>query len=215
MPDTFHLFPILPQELRLAIWSIALKESRIVAIRKRELYEYTHKTPGPDDFCCFNPCDPPPVFTQVCFESRLAALKVYTRAFPYGLEPRYTYINFSLDRLIIPDFDLYYVPSSAPERRILQRLVVTTEDTEKFFMLYLKVEVEGARGARGLTALKELTCVGEEWENCSTKDEERRLKTLFDRSFGHEEGWECPRITVVPPGVDAAFGARMREEDED
>jgi len=205
MLDTFHLFPILPQELRLAIWVIALKEPRIVAIRKLDVY----KPPG-RELRYFHPCDPPPAITQICSESRREALKVYTRAFPYGLTPRYTYINFALDRLIIPDFDLCDVPPFAPERRALQRLVVTTEESEMFFNVYFTAE----EGLRGLRALKEFTCVGPDWEGRFTKDPESRLKTRFERSLGHEEGWECPKITFVPPGVDEAFGARMREEDE-
>ena len=109
----------------------------------------------------------------------------------------------------MPDFDFYDVPSSAPERGALQRLVITTEDSEMFFNVFFTVE----RGVCGLKALKEFTCVSPDWFH-PTHGEESRLKERFKKALGHKEGWECPEIKFVMPGVDEAFGARVREEDE-
>ena len=91
MSGTFHLFPTLPHEIRRIVWFYVLHEPRNTTIRKSKSYDGVLNFPG--RLLCFHPCTLPPAATQVCSESRSEALRVYTRAFTYGIAPRYTYTS--------------------------------------------------------------------------------------------------------------------------
>ncbi|KAK3486012.1 uncharacterized protein B0T23DRAFT_243799 [Neurospora hispaniola] len=90
-PNTFTLFPLLPTELRLAIWQASC-HSRILEI---------HYCPSQDR--CFTPSKPP-VILSVCRESRHEALsRIYAKAFGTRTHPSGS-IYFA------PDLDILYIP---------------------------------------------------------------------------------------------------------
>jgi len=88
---TFTLFPLLPAELRLAIWQASC-HPRILEI---------HYCPSQDR--CFTPSKPP-VILSVCRESRHEALsRIYAKAFGTRMHPSGS-IYFA------PDLDILYIP---------------------------------------------------------------------------------------------------------
>ncbi|KAK3398254.1 hypothetical protein B0T20DRAFT_203522 [Sordaria brevicollis] len=88
---TFILFPLLPTELRLAIWQASC-HPRILEI---------HYCPSQDR--CFTPSKPP-VILSVCRESRHEALsRIYAKAFGTRTHPTGS-IYFA------PDLDILYIP---------------------------------------------------------------------------------------------------------
>jgi hypothetical protein len=90
-PKTFTLFPLLPTELRLAIWQASC-HARILEI---------HYCPSQDR--CFTPSKPP-VILSVCRESRHEALsRIYAKAFGTRTHPSGS-IYFA------PDLDILYIP---------------------------------------------------------------------------------------------------------
>ncbi|KAK1783162.1 hypothetical protein QBC45DRAFT_155694 [Copromyces sp. CBS 386.78] len=90
-PRTFTLFPLLPTELRLAIWQASC-HPRILEI---------HYCPSQDR--CFTPSKPP-VILSVCRESRHEALsRIYAKAFGTRTHPSGS-IYFA------PELDILYIP---------------------------------------------------------------------------------------------------------
>ncbi|KAJ4414310.1 hypothetical protein N0V85_003203 [Neurospora sp. IMI 360204] len=90
-PRTFTLFPLLPTELRLAIWQASC-HPRILEI---------HYCPSQDR--CFTPSKPP-VILSVCRESRHEALsRIYAKAFG-------TRTHTSGSIYFAPELDILYIP---------------------------------------------------------------------------------------------------------
>lgn len=206
MTETFHLFPILPQEIRLQIWSIILHEPRNTPIRRKTNW----KCGSDKDLLYFQPRTPPPVLTQVCSESRAEALQVYTRAFTYGLEPRYTYINFALDRLIISDWDLFvHVPFSAYERGCIRKIAFTADNCDVFHGYFFRSNSAGT-----LKALEELKAVSRDWNRCSTASAESIVRGQFDELRGHVDGSVYPEISCMGEQDGLHFGVDIIDEDD-
>jgi hypothetical protein len=95
----FTLFPKLPRELQLMIWSFVDTEPQrmgvILADAEGDIIEYDH-------WAANDPYIPtqynPPALLQTCYDSRIEALKTYRVAFAAQLERPY-YFNFHKDTL--------------------------------------------------------------------------------------------------------------------
>lgn len=142
-----------------------------------------------------HPCDPPPPLTQACSESRKEALLVHTRAFTSGYEPRYTYVNFFLDTIAIPDYDIRHL--SREERFAIQYLLITMEEREAFMETVMWED--GSVGE--LENLNELTVVGIDWGGDDPHDiagyYANLLKDDLTGIHGQKKGWSCPKIKFV------------------
>jgi hypothetical protein len=86
--DTFHLFPLLPFELRARIWQLTV-EPRTVEVRRAHF---------PRAVPLFSPT-PVPATLQACREAR--NLKLYTQAFSDLDKPRYVWVNWDMDIISI------------------------------------------------------------------------------------------------------------------
>lgn len=110
----FCLFPALPSELRLKIWSFALSIPRLIVV------SYTTAT-GEDDRRVFVDTPPVPPCLFVCHESRKEALKAYVKCTITSLPGSpVTYVNFAIDQFLLggPDADLdidYLLSITTPE----------------------------------------------------------------------------------------------------
>jgi hypothetical protein len=82
--NEFHLFPILPSEIRIKIWGIALSIPRNVTVDcKRGVRS-------------FSPSEPPALL-QVCRESRFESLQIYKTFFRPDSRLKNLYVAFSHD----------------------------------------------------------------------------------------------------------------------
>ena len=128
----FHRFLLLPLEIRTKIWIFALRVPRHVTILARFVPSYPPPEPGyRHEAYHYMEHNSPPALTHVSSESRLLAQKHYSQAFQIGLRPRYIFINFSFDTIIMPDYDfknLYH----GKDRSAIQRLVLLVEYTNVF-----------------------------------------------------------------------------------
>jgi hypothetical protein len=116
---TFQLFPYLPAELRLHVWSLAVPPARLLLLQLPMLPEepswhqllprslnpswFRRRKPNygrPHTFTCHTP---PPALLSVNFEARAVALKRYQLAFaPAGGQPK-VYIDFERDVVGLSD----------------------------------------------------------------------------------------------------------------
>ncbi|PFH58193.1 hypothetical protein XA68_14033 [Ophiocordyceps unilateralis] len=83
----FHLFPLLPPELRLKIWNMNLPSGRVVPLRCGTASPSLHEKQRPsrgDASTGFTSSAPIPVNLHVCAESRAEAFKSYRRAFGFA-----------------------------------------------------------------------------------------------------------------------------------
>ncbi|KAI0123857.1 hypothetical protein BJ170DRAFT_98963 [Xylariales sp. AK1849] len=101
MLHDFHLFPRLPTELRLRIWSCSLPDSRIVSIHCD-----AKPSPGPSapfeartHECSFTSSAVIPASLHVCRESRSEALREYQLSFGTLHQPGKVFFNDSTDVL--------------------------------------------------------------------------------------------------------------------
>lgn len=99
----FHVFPLLPSELRIQIWQEAVTP-RFVEVRARP------KRAAPDAITHILTRTPAPSLLHACHESRAVLTEGgdshgggcgrrarYRRAFSHGSTPRYTWVNFEVD----------------------------------------------------------------------------------------------------------------------
>lgn len=96
-----HLFPLLPPELRLRVWSLNLPSCRLVPLRCGTPSPSLHESPT-RGWPCATGCTtdaPIPVNLHVCAESRREALKTYGRAFGFARGP--VHVVFSPDSDIL------------------------------------------------------------------------------------------------------------------
>jgi hypothetical protein len=91
----FHLFPLLPAELRIQIWK-ACTHPRIVEI-SREPFSASR-----GDLEYFWSPQPVVAIQEACHESRNSGC--YVKGFTLGAAPRYTWVNFSTDTIDLSQF---------------------------------------------------------------------------------------------------------------
>ncbi|RDA91510.1 hypothetical protein CP533_4586 [Ophiocordyceps camponoti-saundersi (nom. inval.)] len=110
----FHLFPLLPPELRLKIWNMSLPPARLVPIRCSAASPSFHEKQGPSrgDAPGFTSNAPIPVNLHVCAESRAEALKRYRRAFGFAHGPSKVIFNPDDDILLFGPREGYMAANS-------------------------------------------------------------------------------------------------------
>ncbi|KAG2416900.1 hypothetical protein HFD88_008117 [Aspergillus terreus] len=120
----FQLFPRLPFELRAQIWQLTV-EPRTVEVRVKkdnglwaQILHVTSSTPVP-------------AVLQVCYEARNQGLYQQAFKFPWGVEPRYVWVNFETDMISIGH--TYFDTIELAERLPIRRLRFERENDESFF----------------------------------------------------------------------------------
>ncbi|KAL4962978.1 2EXR domain-containing protein [Aspergillus stella-maris] len=123
--ETFHLFPLLPFELRCLIWDLSM-EPRTVDVRI--LPEHgSWGTPTK-----LTSTTPAPAILHTCSESRAHALHHYKQAFhlPDLTGPDYIWINYTIDMVSIGQTYFSCIPEH--EKSSIQRLTFEREGNEYF-----------------------------------------------------------------------------------
>ena len=206
----FHRFLLLPLEIRTKIWIFALRVPRHVTI----LAKFVHSSPPPEpeyrhEAYYYVEQGPPPALTHVSSESRFLSQKHYSQAFQIGLRPRYIYINFSFDTIIMPDYDfknLYH----GQDRSAIQRLLLLVEYTNVFNGWY--------GGFRPLLfdmpRLEEVTAIYREGQHPQERpvrfyEDKLRAAFVWEHSkCRRRAGWVCPDIRIVVEGDVDEFALR-------
>ncbi|EPE27974.1 hypothetical protein GLAREA_04765 [Glarea lozoyensis ATCC 20868] len=182
----FHLFPHLPQELRLEIWNIILAEPRQIKIdcKKRRILQRRVVDSWTTD-------TPIPALLHVCSESRYLGLSYYKPYFSTKTCSKAIYLNFERDAIFFQDGILSYL--TGEEKRGVQKLVLETKDVAYFghFNLDFIVQME---------SLRELEIWGDGANLPSWYDNERYLRNIrgdFEEARNTDPGWECPRVRLM------------------
>ncbi|KAF4125569.1 hypothetical protein GMORB2_0813 [Geosmithia morbida] len=125
----FHYFPRLPAELRALIWDMTA-EPRIVEVHLRPDPHHTEGTH------LYSPT-PAPAMVQACHESREHAARtgLYRRAFTFGSDPRYTWVNFTADTVSVgfPGREFQHLGADLAH---IQSLRLECENDDLFFFQY-------------------------------------------------------------------------------
>lgn len=126
---TFHPFPRLPAELRLAIWEFTVEPRRL---------DLAFATPEKDNLFSSNPTDAirPPAAAHACHEAREHLAKIYSKvSFSNSSavsQPRF-WFNASIDAIIIDQCDFNDIVDT-PDVHLIQELSVAIWDTRKFIL---------------------------------------------------------------------------------
>ncbi|RFU29986.1 hypothetical protein B7463_g6378, partial [Scytalidium lignicola] len=124
----FHKFPLLPSELRLKIWSLALDISRTIKVNLKK--DIVRPGPGHRYAQSFNSPTPVPALLHTCRESRFEGLTIYKPCFTTRHSPNYIYVCFDRDVVEIADNVICYIGEE--ECRELQSLIVQVKDFAYF-----------------------------------------------------------------------------------
>jgi hypothetical protein len=184
---TFHLFPTLPIEIRLKIWSFDLSIPRTITIScnreaiirgvPRSAKSWTSDTPSPS-------------LLLVNRESRYEALSIYASHFTTLSSPRPMYLSFAQDVVKFADGVLPYVPR-APLLEI-QKMVLQTKDCAYFGFYNMDI-------IKSMKRLRELEIYAERGVVSWWNDGDRYLNLLmtdFEEAAEADPGWECPRVRI-------------------
>ncbi len=103
----FDLFPLLPFELRIKIWGVALTTPRTVSISCKKGHLDTERRIT----LSFTSHTPPHPLLRVCHESRFETLNTYSYVpmFKTDVSPRCIYVNFTYDTIRCAAADLEYL----------------------------------------------------------------------------------------------------------
>jgi hypothetical protein len=212
-PTTFPLFPQLPSELRLKIWSLALSSPRTVTISCKKDTLNT----GGRYASAFTTTTPPPAPLHTCREARYEGLTIYKPYFtvpsseqwtryegpsvfkPYINSTKsttsdiYTYLNFDLDTVRCADNVLEYIGKL--EINGIRRLVLEVRDVAYFGHFCMDV-------LKSMSKLKELGLWTQEGNTYSwSRGGQVQLYETLERDFMEtrygDPGWECPRVRIV------------------
>jgi hypothetical protein len=220
-PPGFTLFPDLPLELRLKIWSFITPGPRTVSIKYKGLSFYSIGK-GFSAAAGWRSPDPVPIVLHICRESRTEALKSYQLAFGSYLHPGRIYFDFSKDTLRFGNSqgDAYMtVPEmlqSGPIDYLLDVFLggdfYGADDAEKVKYMITDIDesVYGRRAfcwdeIRLFAGLKKLTIMP--WDEDEMADELMRgyRNTLRNVASKHHE-WVVPQIAVVSATSGALWG---------
>ncbi|RCI13886.1 hypothetical protein L249_7961 [Ophiocordyceps polyrhachis-furcata BCC 54312] len=110
----FHLFPLLPPELRLKIWNMNLPPWRLVPMHCDAPSPSLHEKEAPSrgDVTGFTSNAPIPVNLHVCAESRAEAMKRYRCVFDFARGPGKVIFNPDDDILLFGPRDGYMAAHS-------------------------------------------------------------------------------------------------------
>ncbi|TVY80451.1 hypothetical protein LSUE1_G007807 [Lachnellula suecica] len=144
-PTEFHLFPNLPSEIRLKVWSFIVGTPRVVKIHCKKRIERNRRFAD-----AFVSEEPPPIALHICQESRHEALSIYETFFTTARSPRYTYVAFDRDTIKFPDGTLEYIKPL--ELQSIQRMIMEVKDCAYFTTFHLDT-------VQKMQSLKELEIV--------------------------------------------------------
>jgi hypothetical protein len=185
--NEFRLFPILPKELRLQIWGIALSAPRIVNIICDESIEI------PSFAKSFTSSDPPPALLHVCRESRSEAFEIYKPLFQTKSSPKYTYVAFSQDIIRASD-NLPKFLRSVELQGGIQKMTINIKDSHYFGhwgIGPLKKMQPNLRELELICEQGEMYDWGRDYGDLRTVTDDIRLEMAMDPF------WDCPNMKIV------------------
>ena len=186
---TFPLFPTLPIEIRLKIWSIALSHPRMLTIKcNKEPYQPFK----PRAVVSWTSDSPPPSLLSVNRETRYEALALYAPYFRTLFAPNRIYIRWELDVVRFADGVIMYLGDK--ERGLIQRMVLETKDCGYFGHYNMEILM-------GMERLRELDVWAQNgeayrWERTAGRDYVNILVTDFEEAREMRKGWRCPRVRI-------------------
>lgn len=183
---TFHLFPLLPSELRIKVWNLALSVPRVVTVScEKEILNRTRRFVK-----SFASKTAVPALLHTCRESRLEGFLTYAPVFKTDTSPIYTYISFEHDTIQCMDSMLEYIGEEEVER--VQRMILEVKDMAYFGHFHMDVLMR-------MRKLRELDLLVQE-EVISWNRERRYVDNLigdFEQARNKDLGWECPRVKIL------------------
>jgi hypothetical protein len=199
---TFHLFPTLPIEIRLKIWSFGLSIPRTVTIScNREAIRGAPRTVKSwSNVKSWSTDTPSPPLLLVNRESRYEALTIYAPYFTTLSSSLPIYLSFFQDAVKVADGVLPYIPRS-PLLEI-QKMVLQTKDCAYFGFYNMEILMSMKR-------LRELEIYAERGVVSWWNDGDRYLNLLmtdFKEAMEADPGWKCPRVKIF----DGRTGKEMR-----
>lgn len=187
--DIFHLFPLLPTELRLKIWQLVLCTPRAVTITVQKA-PFHRRTPEiPRIVKSFSSDPPVPPLMHACSESRLEALPFYTQSFITAKSR--TYISFDFDVLHMADSVITSVPPNALRR--IRYMVLDVADCEYFEFYNMEYIVQ-------MSELKTLDLFVERGIQINWGIRDRYVAVVvngFEETRETFKAWECPRVRIL------------------
>jgi hypothetical protein len=183
---TFHLFPLLPSELRLKVWNLALSISReITVICERERLLGTRRFKK-----SFRSQTAVPALLHTCRESRLEGFLTYKPMFQTEYSSAYIYVSFDNDTIKCVDSSLEHIGDDELER--VQRLIVDVNDEAYFAHFHVDVLIQ-----MGMLRDLELLVLG---ENVSWYRGRRYMDGMvyeMEQARKKNPTWVCPYIRIV------------------
>lgn len=188
---TFHPFPRLPLELRTMIWQMAVAPRDVKVSEQAD-----HIQEGGSTFRStrryFKSPTPPPALLHACHESRSICTPFYTKAFTYGAQPRYTWVNYALDTIVVRDVEVALLSDEAP---FIRYLTVYVEDTP-----YYPHTWDHFQPAFSLSMLLEFPAL-EQFVYLTSETVVRRWSRrleVFERKLGEQRpGGPWPEVKIV------------------
>lgn len=205
----FTLFPLLPLELRLKIWSYMSPGPRNLSIQYNMSSQYSSSRATPS-FGGWTSPSPVPVILHICHESRSEALKYLQLSFGSYFHPAKLYFDFSCDTAVFgPQTSADTDDESGSTDTYLLDIILGGEyhgadDAEKIRSMVLEVtensDLYGRRSfcwdeIRLFPVLQDLTILSRDNDDQATELLQLYRKTLRDVFRKHPE-WKVPRITV-------------------
>lgn len=182
---TFHLFPMLPSELRIQVWNLALSVPRVVTVscKKERRNGYWRFTKS------FVSHTAVPALLHTCRESRLEGFLTYIPMFKNDISPTYTYVS-EHDTIQVSDNILALIGEEEKER--VQRMILEVKDTAYFGHFNMDALMR-------MRKLRELDLLVQD-EVASWNEERRYVDGIigdFEQARERDPGWECPRVRIL------------------
>lgn len=147
----------------------------------------------------------PPALTGVCPESRALASKFYTRAFTEGTEPRYAYINFDIDTIVMEDGEAYTLHAKGKDRHLIQRLILYIPRYNSLSG-FATVYSHGERGITNMRNLRSLVLAATDWNPRHMSDYGENLRFRFKDDPERKLDWAMPEFRFVGRGDSSCIG---------
>ena len=190
MADTnahFHVFPQLPTELRLKVWSFALSDTRHVVEIVCEKGIQLGNTRYIKSFASTTQV---PTLMRVNRESRREALSIYQPYFKTKLRPTGIYVAFDRDTVIFPEGIISYL--EGPELQGIQSMILELGD----YAYFGHFNMDTLRSMRKLKTL-ELRVERSETSNWDRGDFLATLTNDFGEEGALHPEWDMPSIKIV------------------
>jgi hypothetical protein len=119
MATAFHLFNLLPLELRQHIWELSMTPRR-VPVGDFSKHSYP-RAPLP-------PLAPPPAVLHACVESRSRLVRYYSKILTRESLSRYIWVNYELDIICINEWSVEDLDAELPPIKHLSVVVTSDEN---------------------------------------------------------------------------------------